>query len=819
MVAVIPMMQMISQNNEYGGSDRYGADDQTDERRSSYRASRSKNNEYGGSDRYDDQTDERRSSYRASRAKNNEYGGSDPYGSDDQSDNRGTGPFGSSQNYKNSIETNKYHLKSDAPMDGTHDQGQIHKACRKRETTIFNRFNQMQTNQPRHTNLYVNTSLEKAFDFTQKRKSKLISSVISLTHYVAHDQRPPICHCGLQQQPYKFLRFKRRYSYAVQQNPRLLFMMDNRMWTNRLLTIPNPQQTGHVRRTGSGSLEDDSQCLLPTEDEYRASRRRSSAMSDSSRMLPTPPLSPRVTNYSSASTPTTGSRKSNSCSLETTSSRGSTDEVMRRQSSVSDADTIKIVIHDVDLDHRKGASKESSIRRVRVQKDLTDTTHRTRGLGMRVVGGKVASDGRLFAYVVWTIPAGPADLAGVCQGNKVLEWNSVCLTNRSFEEVCSIMDNSDLEELGYVDLLLEDCSDLHSLDYEDPATASLKHQKRVGSLEGRSQSGMGTALTMLNTSVVCKLKIPYIGADMLREPVTGKIQIQMWFDQETSQLIVTVVSAHDLRFRDAQNYAPPEAFVYLRLYPFSDCKTYSTGVAEPSIKPMWTSSFIWEGVTADALMSLTLELTLWDFINEIDNLFLGECLLDLRHASLDDRPTWHRLQERRSRSASATPRGSIAAPYDFQRRPSSSMRSVGSGDDDGENDSRASSMDSGLLHPDLAWRESRSSSRRGSSLSEQAENEVYQLNRSYPHSLPQSRRSSVAYQSNTSLEFKESELEARLSPMYRRRSTSFRGSSSRSEFNLLQPTAVDQQDGDTFFRRRSSSASQIAIAKNYSIQP
>ncbi|KAK3854931.1 hypothetical protein Pcinc_038635 [Petrolisthes cinctipes] len=78
-----------------------------------------------------------------------------------------------------------------------------------------------------------------------------------------------------------------------------------------------------------------------------------------------------------------------------------------------------------------------------------------------------------------------------------------------------------------------------------------------------------------------------------------------------------------------------------------------------------------------------------------------------------------------------------------------------------------------------------SPSRRGSSLSEQAENEVYQLARSYPHSLPQSRRSSVAYQSSSSLELKADELEARLSvsmsPLERRRSHSFR-TATRSEF-------------------------------------
>lgn len=38
---------------------------------------------------------------------------------------------------------------------------------------------------------------------------------------------------------------------------------------------------------------------------------------------------------------------------------------------------------------------------------------------MRVVGGKTGTDGRLFAYIVWTVPAGPAEKGGLQQGDKV----------------------------------------------------------------------------------------------------------------------------------------------------------------------------------------------------------------------------------------------------------------------------------------------------------------------------------------------------------------------------------------------------------------
>lgn len=38
---------------------------------------------------------------------------------------------------------------------------------------------------------------------------------------------------------------------------------------------------------------------------------------------------------------------------------------------------------------------------------------------MRVVGGKTGADGRLFAYLVWTVPGGPAEKMGLQQGDKV----------------------------------------------------------------------------------------------------------------------------------------------------------------------------------------------------------------------------------------------------------------------------------------------------------------------------------------------------------------------------------------------------------------
>ena len=82
---------------------------------------------------------------------------------------------------------------------------------------------------------------------------------------------------------------------------------------------------------------------------------------------------------------------------------------------------------------------------------------------MRVVGGKTAPDGRLFAYIVWTVPGGPAEKGGLQQGDKVLEWGGVSLIDRSFEEVCSIMDRTG----DMVELLVEHATDLRMCDLLD----------------------------------------------------------------------------------------------------------------------------------------------------------------------------------------------------------------------------------------------------------------------------------------------------------------------------------------------------------------
>ncbi|EFN83178.1 Protein piccolo, partial [Harpegnathos saltator] len=125
-----------------------------------------------------------------------------------------------------------------------------------------------------------------------------------------------------------------------------------------------------------------------------------------------------------------------------------------RQGSLVDGEGIKIVIHDVDSDI---APRMNAKRRVKLRRDpVMDKGHRTRGFGMRVVGGKTGSDGRTFACIVWTVPGGPAEKAGLQQGDKVLEWSGMSLIDRSFEEVQQIIERTD----DVAELVVEHATDM-----------------------------------------------------------------------------------------------------------------------------------------------------------------------------------------------------------------------------------------------------------------------------------------------------------------------------------------------------------------------
>ncbi|XP_018795350.1 PREDICTED: regulating synaptic membrane exocytosis protein 1 [Bactrocera latifrons] len=420
-------------------------------------------------------------------------------------------------------------------------------------------------------------------------------------------------------------------------------------------------------------------------------------------------------------------------------------EAPRRQTSM-DGEAIKIVIHDVD-----SGPICSSKRRIVLRRDPTDKAHRTRGFGMRVVGGKTGADGRLFAYIVWTVPGGPAEKNGLQQGDKILEWNSMSLIDRSFEEVCAIMDRTG----DIVELLVEHATDFRMCDLFDENLPP----GNSGNQSGPRRSGDGPVglgliadpetTTDKSPASPTRRKLPKTPEQIAREKqVSGRAQLQVWYNADRNELVVSLMAADDLALRDeAYGHGNlPEAYAKVRILPkCGDGSVQQTEVSHPTQNPIWNATLTFQHINADSLMDRYIDIQLWDLVPHTESIFLGECSVELQQAFLDDRAIWCRLEDPKglrgismSKSPSVSPRGSIAAgcpggdvtrllrrDYNMQRSISDDVDSIGDC--------------TSLLHPDHAWV---AGSRRGSSQSETLEVEVYQLGKDFSRSLPGSRRSS-----------------------------------------------------------------------------
>ncbi|XP_049874098.1 regulating synaptic membrane exocytosis protein 1 isoform X2 [Pectinophora gossypiella] len=468
---------------------------------------------------------------------------------------------------------------------------------------------------------------------------------------------------------------------------------------------------GSQSRRGSYRAPDESESAPPSiaglsVDEDRPIRRRGSQLPDIAALQ-------QRTGALSAMAALT-SRGSDHSDTQASAAASAAAAAAARQMSV-DAEAIKIVIHDVD---------DRTPRRVSLRRDPNDKGHRSRGFGMRVVGGKPDASGRREAVIVWTVPGGPADLAGLQQGDKVLEWGGVPLTERSFEEVCAVLERGG----DNVELLVEPAPQTDEPPTAPGAATSSHHHHALYEPDTDKSPSSPTRRKLPKTPEQDR-------AERARERPPARAQLQVWFESELRKLVVVLIAADDLPPRDhTLGYGDePEAFARIRLLPsLESCPPVETDPASASCSPVWNATLGFGGLTADLLAGRALELTLWDACPGIDPVLIGECTMEVEKAFAEERAVWWTLEERGTRSANASPRGSLTGARALRRGDFASQRSVS---DDVDSIGECAS----LLHPDHAWV---GGSRRGSSQSETLEVEVYQLGKDFSRSLPGSRRSS-----------------------------------------------------------------------------
>ncbi|XP_076315880.1 uncharacterized protein LOC143228519 [Tachypleus tridentatus] len=308
-----------------------------------------------------------------------------------------------------------------------------------------------------------------------------------------------------------------------------------------------------------------------------------------------------------------------------------------RRASAPEGENIKIVIDDVDSD-RNGTYTETSRKKILQSVRLhRDPNKPVRGFGIKVKGGKFSEDGHLHAYVSSTVLGGSAEKKGLNQGDRIHEWNGISLVDKTYEEVTAIIEqSSDVAELLFEKAAWNRNS---SNQQESVACPRLKHA--TSSLILRTDHEIEA---LCQSTSPTRRKLPKTPNDLTHTSyIQGDIEVQIWFDQTQSNLVITLLSARGLRCRKSCSGKLPCAYAKLRLMPNSGFSAMKTHVAEPTTSPEWNKTFVFPSVSPEELFNKSLDITVWDQSLSGSKTFLGETQIPLRRADLQDCPEWYRL--------------------------------------------------------------------------------------------------------------------------------------------------------------------------------
>ncbi|XP_027287281.1 regulating synaptic membrane exocytosis protein 2 isoform X22 [Cricetulus griseus] len=253
-------------------------------------------------------------------------------------------------------------------------------------------------------------------------------------------------------------------------------------------------------------------------------------------------------------------------------------------------------------------------------------------LGLKVVGGKMTESGRLCAFITKVKRGSLADTVGHLRpGDEVLEWNGRLLQGATFEEVYNIILESKPEP--QVELVVSrPIGDI-------PRIPDSTHAQ----LESSSSSFESQKMDRPSISVTSPMS-----PGMLRDApqfLSGQLSIKLWFDKVGHQLIVTILGAKDLPSREDGRPRNPYVKIYF-LPDRSDKNKRRTKTVKKTLEPKWNQTFIYSPVHRREFRERMLEITLWDQarVREEESEFLGEILIELETALLDDEPHWYKLQ-------------------------------------------------------------------------------------------------------------------------------------------------------------------------------
>nr|XP_025951679.1 regulating synaptic membrane exocytosis protein 1 isoform X6 [Dromaius novaehollandiae] len=253
-------------------------------------------------------------------------------------------------------------------------------------------------------------------------------------------------------------------------------------------------------------------------------------------------------------------------------------------------------------------------------------------LGLKVVGGKMTELGRLGAFITKVKKGSLADVVGHLRaGDEVLEWNGKPLPGATNEEVYNIILESKSEPQVEI-IVSRPIGDI-------PRIPESSHPP----LESSSSSFESQKMDRPSISVIS----PTSPGALRDAPqvLPGQLSVKLWYDKVGHQLIVNVLQATDLPPR--VDGRPRNPYVKMYFLPDrSDKSKRRTKTVKKSLEPKWNQTFLYSHVHRRDFRERMLEITVWDQprVQEEESEFLGEILIELETALLDDEPHWYKLQ-------------------------------------------------------------------------------------------------------------------------------------------------------------------------------
>ncbi|XP_071337558.1 regulating synaptic membrane exocytosis protein 1 isoform X6 [Trachinotus anak] len=260
-------------------------------------------------------------------------------------------------------------------------------------------------------------------------------------------------------------------------------------------------------------------------------------------------------------------------------------------------------------------------------------------LGLKVVGGRVTESGRLGAFITKVKKGSLADVVGHLRaGDEVLQWNGKLLPGATMKEVYNIILESQAEP--QVELVVSRPIGVCRKYHDIPRIPDTSHPplESTGSSSFESQKMERPSLNVLSPSSPGMLQ----DAPQL---MPGQLSVKLWYDKVGHQLIVNVLQAVELPLRPDGRPRSPYVKMYF-LPDRSDKSKRRTKAVKKTCEPKWNQTFVYTHVHRRDFRNHMLELTVWDQPRspEEDSTFMGEILIELETALLDDKPHWYPLQ-------------------------------------------------------------------------------------------------------------------------------------------------------------------------------